>query len=115
MLLCGNEFRMEVYSFCFKFHDMVPRKFYILKVSFTPIKICIFKQFLCLKLVFEVSLLAMFEIRIEFIYLEDNLWRDRVLAPNVLADNVMILVHVVLVSITAFNSLSILQELHVLI
>ena len=64
---------------------------------------------------FEVSLLAMFEIRIEFIYLEDNLWRDRVLAPNVLADNMMILIHVVLVNITAFNSLSILQELHVLI
>ena len=64
---------------------------------------------------FEVSLLAMFEIRIEFIYLEDNLWRDRVLAPNVPADNMMILIHVVLVNITAFNSLSILQELHVLI
>ena len=26
MLHCGNEFRMEVSSFCFKFDDVVPRK-----------------------------------------------------------------------------------------
>ena len=34
MLHCGNEFRMEVCSFCFKFDDIVPRKGKIISSSF---------------------------------------------------------------------------------
>ena len=34
MLHCGNEFRMEVCSFCFKFDDIVPRKGKIISISF---------------------------------------------------------------------------------
>ena len=34
MLQCGDEFRMEVCSFCFEFNDMVPRKGRIISSSF---------------------------------------------------------------------------------
>ena len=34
MLHCGNEFRINVYSFCFKFDDMAPRKGRIISSSF---------------------------------------------------------------------------------
>ena len=35
MLHCGNEFRMEVCSFCFKFDGMIPRKSEIISSSFS--------------------------------------------------------------------------------
>ena len=34
MLQCGDEFRMEVCSFCFEFNDMVLRKGRIISSSF---------------------------------------------------------------------------------
>ena len=50
MLHCGNEFRMEVCSFCFKFDDMVPRKSKIISSSFLELlNILVLEHKDCLK------------------------------------------------------------------
>ena len=50
MLHCGNEFQMEVYSFCFKFDDMVPRKSKIISSSFLELlNILVLEHKDCLK------------------------------------------------------------------
>ena len=50
MLDCGNEFQMEVCSFCLKFDDMVPRMGKIISSSFFGfVNILVLEHKACLK------------------------------------------------------------------